>query len=138
LSQSQKRLQRKRAVRTFPILLFVFVFVFLLVDLGFYVKEPINGGAFVAALVEESVSWAEHSYRTAAYLLPFVSTVRPIIISVVLFIVIVIFPLIFFFLFLLLVPFFSPSTFLVLFAVGVTERTSLPISLLSIVPCTRK
>jgi hypothetical protein len=42
--------------RTFAILLLVFLLVFLLIDLSFYVKEPVDGGAFVAALAETLVS----------------------------------------------------------------------------------
>jgi hypothetical protein len=130
-------LQRERPVRTSTILLLVFLLVILLIDLGFYIKEPVNGGALVTALAEESVSWAGHSYRTAAYLLSFATTIRAFIfIFVVLFFVIV-FPLVFF-LFPLLILFFHPPTFLVVFAARVTERSSLRVSLLSIIAWTYK
>jgi hypothetical protein len=130
-------LRRERALRTFPILLLVFLLVVLLIDLGFHIKEPVNGGALVAALAEESVSWAEHSCRTAAYLLSFATTVRAFIfIFVVLFFVIVV-PLVVF-LFPLLIFFFHPPTLLVVFAAGVTERSPLWVSFLSVVAWTHK
>jgi hypothetical protein len=56
LSPTQKDLlRRERAVRTSTILLLVFLFIFVLIDFGFYIKEPVDGGALVAALAEESV-----------------------------------------------------------------------------------
>jgi len=126
--------RRERAVRTSTILLLVFLLVFLLIDFGFYIKEPVNGGALVTALREESVSWAGHSYRTAAYLLSFATTVRAFI-FIVLFVIV--FPLVFF-LFLLLIVFFHPPTLLVVFAAGVTERSSLRASLLPTVAWAHK
>jgi hypothetical protein len=130
-------LRRERAVRTSTILLLVFILVFLLIDLGFYIKEPVNGGALVAALAEESVSWAEHSCRTVAYLLSFATTVRAFIfISVVLFVIVL--ALVFFLFLLLILFFFLPPTLLVVFAAGVTESSSLRVSLLSIVAWAHK
>jgi hypothetical protein len=131
-------LRRERAVQTSTILLLVFLLVFLLIDLGFHIKEAVNGGALVSALAEESVSWAEQSCRTAAYLLSFATTVRAFIfILVVLFFVIVV-PLVFFLFLLLFLFLFHPPTLLVVFAASVTKRSSLRVSPLSIVAWTHK
>jgi len=127
--------RRERDVRTSAILLLVFLLVFLLIDLCFYVKEPVNGSALVTALGEVSVVGG-HSYRIVAYLLPFAATVRAfIVIFVILFSIIHVFTL--FIIFLLIVFLFVPSTLLVVFAAGVAGR-SLWVSLLSIVAWTRK
>jgi hypothetical protein len=127
--------RRERAVRTSTILLLVFLFIIILIDLGFYIEEPVNGGALVAALAEESVSWGEHSCRTAAYLLSFATTVRAFIFVVLFFVVT---PLVIFLFLLVIFFFFLPPTLLVVFASGVTERPSLRVSLLSIVGRTHK
>jgi hypothetical protein len=129
--------RRERDVRTSTILLLIFLLVVFLVDLSFYIKEPVYGGALVAALAEESVSWAEHSCRTAAYLLSFATTVRSFI-FVVIFFVIVVFPLVFFLFLLLILFFFLPPALLVVFAAGVTERSSLWVSLPSIIAWAHK
>jgi hypothetical protein len=126
-----ERLVPGRATKlTFTILLLVFFLVLLLIDLGFYVKEPVNGGALVATLTETSVSWVEPTCRTAAYLLPLATTVRAFIIVIVIpFIVIPIFVLV---IFLFLVPlFFLPSTLLVVFAASVMGRSFLRVCLVS-------
>lgn len=49
-------LYRRAIERTFAILLFIFLLVFVLIDLSFYVKEPVDGGALVAALAETLMS----------------------------------------------------------------------------------
>jgi hypothetical protein len=131
-------LRRERAVRTSTILLLVFLLVFLFVNLSFYIKETVYGSALVTALAKVSVSWAEHSCRTATYFLSFATTVRAFIFIVVLFFVIVVFPLVFFLFLLLILFFFLPPTLLVVFAASVAERSSLWVSFLSIVAWAHK
>ena len=116
---------RRATELTSAILLLIFLLVFILVDLGFYVEEPVNSGALVAALTETSVSRVD-TCRTDAYLLPLATTVRAFIIVIVIpFIVIPIFVLSIF-LFVLLIPlFFLSSMLLVLFAAGVMKRSFL-------------
>jgi hypothetical protein len=127
--------RRERAVRTSTILLLVFLLIIILIDLGFYIEEPVDGGALVAALAEVSVSWGEHSCRTATYLLSFATTIRAFIFVVLFFVVT---PLVIFLFLLVILFFFLPPTLLVVFASGVTERPSLRVSLLSIVGRTHK
>jgi len=73
---------------------------------------------------------------SSAYLLSFATTVRAFIIVVLFFVIV--FPLIFFLFLLLILFFFHPPTLRVVFAAGVTERSSLWGSLLSIVAWAHK
>jgi hypothetical protein len=126
--KSERLVPERVTELTSAILLFIFFLVFILIDLGFYVEEAVNGGALVAALTETSVSRVD-TCRTTACLLPLATTVRAFIIVIVIpFIIITIF----LFLFVLFVPlFFLSSMFLVVFAAGVMERSFLRVWFIS-------
>ena len=52
---SESLVPERVAERTFAILLLVFLLIFVLIDLSFYIKEPVDGGSTLVAALGETL-----------------------------------------------------------------------------------